>query len=298
MRILVTGATGFVGPHLVKRLADLGHEVVGTHEKPRGPEGYRLLDLMDESSIESAVRGSWDWVIHLAGISGTKEAKANPKKAWNVNVVGTQALIASLAKLVTKPSLLLVSSADVYGEGGSTKSLESDLIAPSSLYAATKAASEVVARVTCPPAGIGFTIARPWPHTGPDQQDDRLLTRWMKELNEGSREVRADPDIVRDYLHVHDVVDSYCTLIDNKPLGETYNIASGQGLKFEVLFEKLCRTMEVEARLIRPDVPSDGAKYSVGDPGKVRRDTGWMVKRSVDQAIDDLVKSRMNAKAN
>ncbi|MEP7325550.1 MAG: NAD(P)-dependent oxidoreductase [Gemmatimonadota bacterium] len=297
MNILVTGATGFVGQRLVKRLTELGHEVHGTYEK-EGPKDYRLLELADESSIKKAVDGSWQWVIHLAAVSGTKEANANPEKAWSVNVVGTRSLITALGKLRTRPSVLLVSSSDVYGEGGGRRSVETDRLAPRSLYAATKAAGELAATCAARETSTNLIIARPWPHTGPGQQGDRLLTRWMDELRAKDPRPRGDPRTVRDYMHVDDVVNAYCALVGTSPRGGIYNIASGKGENFGDLFAMVCEIMGVQSALIPYEAPSDAAMYSVGDPSKIQADTGWKPTKSAFVAIEALIKSRKHAETH
>jgi len=298
MNILVTGATGFVGKRLVQRLTELGHEVMGTYEKGARPKDYRPLELIDESSIKRAVDGSWQWVVHLAAVSGTKEAKANPEKAWNVNVVATKALITALAKLRTRPQVLLVSSSDVYGEGNGRRSVESDPLAPRSLYAATKAAGELAASCVARETGTNLIIVRPWPHTGPGQQGDRLLTRWVDELKKKDPKPMGDPNTVRDYLHVDDVVSAYCELVGKSPRGGIYNVASGTGVRFGDLFEMVCETMGVKASLTPYDGPSEAATYSVGDPGKIKVDTDWKPAKSVRDAVEDLIKNRTHAETH
>lgn len=297
MNILVTGATGFVGRHLVQRLAELGHEVHGTYEKD-GPKDYRPLELTDESSIKRAVDGSWQWVIHLAAVSGTKDAMADPEKAWNVNVAGTRRLITALGKLRTHPSVLVVSSSDVYGEGLGRRSLETDPLAPRSLYAATKAAAELAATCAARETRTNLIIARPWPHTGPGQQDDRLLTRWIDELSGKNPRPTGDPATVRDFMHVDDVVNAYCALVGTSPRGGIYNVASGKGVTFGELFEMVCEVMGVKSTLVPHPGQSEAAMYSVGDSTKLQADTGWKPAKSAYVAVEDLIKNRKHAETH
>jgi GDP-4-dehydro-6-deoxy-D-mannose reductase len=299
MNILVTGATGFVGKRLVQRLTELGHEVQGTYEK-EGPKEYKPLELTDEASIKRAVDGSWQWVIHLAAVSGTKEAKADPAKAWNVNVVGTKWLITALGKLRTRPSVLLVSSSDVYGEGNRRRSVETDRLAPRSLYASTKAAGELAATCAARETSTNLIIARPWPHTGPGQQDDRLLTRWIDELSAKDPRPMGDPKTVRDYMHVDDVVNAYCALVETSPRGGIYNVASGKGETFGDLFAKVCEIMGVKSALIPygDGGQAEAAMYSVGNPAKIQEDTGWKPQKSAYDAAEDLIKNRKHAETH
>ncbi|HXE58107.1 MAG TPA: NAD-dependent epimerase/dehydratase family protein [Gemmatimonadales bacterium] len=304
MRILVTGAGGFVGARLVRRLVREGHAVTGTrggparsHEPRLTPEEHaavtwRTLDLADRASVERAVEGAWDAVVHLAGVSSSMEAKRDPGHAWNVNAAGTARLCHALAAGTpgAGPTVLVVSTSDVYGlgDGEPRPRRESDAPRPLSVYAASKLGAEVAAGQIARSAGLRLIVARPWPHTGAGQTD-RLLPKWIAELRAGRRVLPGDPETVRDFLHVDDVIDAYLALLARGRPGETYNIASGQGVSFRDLLARLCARLGARAELAADPRRDLDAAHSVGDATKLRESTGWSPRRSLDDTLAELI---------
>ena len=317
MKILVTGADGFVGSRLVPRLVELGHDVSaavlpGTappalkQRRAALPEDVRIrdLDLEDAGSVESLVRESWDAVIHLAAAASGAEAARNPIVAWEVNVLGTVRLCESLGTLRREgadPLLLFVSSAEVYGAGLDAPRLETDEAQPRSSYAASKLAAEVAVLEHYRRTGLRVVIARPFPHTGAGQDDRFVVPAFAQRVLEAKRSGQSsipvgNLDPIRDFLHVEDVVDAYCILIDSGRAGEIYNIASGSGVSVREVLEMVIAAAgyevspEVRQDLLRPaEVP-----YLVGSAAKLREATGWEPKLSLEQAIQEVVDAQTN----
>ncbi len=306
-RVLVTGADGFVGSWVLRALLQAGHDVTGStmEARPRNPilspaewEAVRWLhmDLARQESVNLGAQGGWDAVIHLAAVSGSGEAALDVGHGWNINAGGTARLLYALARRPEAgpaPRFLLVSTSEVYGEGaGRPPFVETDPVAPLSPYAASKAGAEIAARQAARQAGIPLVVARPWPHTGPGQQAERLIPRWILRLRHGEREIAfAGAGGVRDYLDVRDVTAAYLALLTGGEPGETYNIASGRGETFAALFGRLAAQLGVDARL-RDDPGSRrgwDAQQSVGDAARLHRATGWSPRIPLDQTFADML---------
>lgn len=303
--MLVTGADGFVGSWLLRALLRAGHEVTGStmEARPRNPillpdewERVRWLhmDLARQESVNLGMQDGWDAVVHLAAVSGSGEAAIDVGHGWNINAGGTARLLHALARRGGPcPRFLLVSTSEVYGEGaGQGPFTEDHPVAPLSPYAASKAGSEIAARQAAWQAGIPLLIARPWPHTGPGQQAERLIPRWIHRVQHGEREIPfAGTAGVRDYLDVRDVADAYLALLTGGTAGETYNVATGRGVTFADLFRRLTAQLGVDACL--RDQPDAGrgwdAEQSVGDAAKLQRATGWRPRIPLDQTLADMV---------
>lgn len=311
MRILLTGADGFVGGWLARRLLQAGHGVVGTHRKGGGPSAvltpveaarleWREFELASRDSVESACSQRWDAVVHLAAISSGSEARDDPGLAWAINAAGTARLAEALAMRVVArqgdPVFVLASTGEVYGTGSGAPSRESDPTLPCSPYAASKLGAEIAALESARRAGLRVIVARPFPHTGPGQ-DIRfvvpaLASRVQAARRIGARTIKAgNLDSVRDFLDVRDVVDAYLALLERGVAGEVYNVASGEGIRLSALLERLQRlagwqvTPELEPRLARR---SDIAQL-VGDATKLRKETGWRPRIALDQTLQDLL---------
>lgn len=305
MKVLVTGADGFVGGWLARALLEAGHTVGGT----LGPAGgasrvltpeeqaridWRPLDLSLPDSVSAAVAGSWDAVVHLAALASGGDARRDPGLAWNVNAAGTARLAEAL--LAENPLLLLVSTGEVYGQGSGVPRREDDPVVPCSPYAASKAGAELAAEEAARRAGLRVVVARPFPHTGPGQDARFVLPALAARLTLAHR-IGApvintgNLEPVRDLLDVRDVVTAYLALLSQGRAGETYNIASGQGHRLADLLSGMQRLLG--SRLLAEYDPALARRsdilHLVGDASKLRAATGWVPRIPLDQTLQDLL---------
>jgi GDP-4-dehydro-6-deoxy-D-mannose reductase len=310
MKVLVTGADGFVGRHLVRELLKEGHEVLaGCQSSDRalwqdGASSTRVhpiyLEITDDDSITSALGHFPDAVVHLAAIASVREAQHDPGTAWTVNAAGTARLAAGVAALRESgradPLLLLVSTAEVYGAGGGVARLETDALLPQSPYAASKVGAEVAVLEAWRRAGVRSVIARAFPHTGPGQTTRYVFPALVERLR--AAKVSGDRTVptgnltpVRDLLDVRDVVAAYRTLLVQGAPGQAYNVARGEGVALSEVFHRLAAMVGVQAEP-KPD-PSlrrvADIPHLVGDSTKLRRATGWAPNISLDQTLQGLV---------
>ena len=306
MKVLVTGADGFVGRFLVRRLAAAGHAVGAAARPGAAPVQWGVpvtplaLELTEERSVGAALAFGPDAIIHLAAIASTREARRDPVLAWTVNAAGTARLVEALAARRTAgegdPLFLLVSSAEVYGAGAAAPRLETDQLLPQSSYAASKVGAEVAALECSRRTGIRVLVVRPFTHTGPGQREEFVLPAFAARLRaagaSGAREVpTGNLDPVRDILDVRDVVEAYLALLDRGIPGEIYNVARGQGVTLREVFGRLARLLGVAAEP-RPDPALTRAldiPWLVGDAGKLHRATGWTPSISLDDTLRGLL---------
>lgn len=317
MKVLVTGADGFVGSWLVRRLITDGHSVTGAfrptddHRAQRYDTALRdqvawlPLELSDEESVRRLGATPWDAVLHLAALSWVTIAERDPARAWSDNAGGTARLLRALADArragAADPLVLIVSSLEVYGRGGPALRQETDPVAPISTYAASKVGAEVAALQEWRRVGLRVMIARPSPHTGRGQRELGFVPRYAKRVLI-ARKVRAPAiptgllDAVRDFLHVADVVDAYARLLSSGTPGEIYNVSSGQPVVLKDIVLRLCVLVgwqpifEVDSADVRPDT----VPHLVGDPAKLRAATGWAPRHTLDEALQDVLDAEAN----
>lgn len=307
MKVLVTGADGFVGRHLVRRLLRDGHEV-GAAVRPGVAvpawAGSRVtplpLELTDEASIRACLIWAPDAVVHLAAVASNREAWSDPGHAWNVNAAGTGRLADELARRresgAGNPVLLAVSTGEVYGSGGPAPRRESDPLRPQSPYAESKVGAEAAALEAWRRSGLRVIVARPFTHTGPGQPSRFVLPAFVERLRaartEGRREVpTGNLDPVRDLLDVRDVVEAYVALLSGGRAGETYNVSRGEGYQLRELFRRLAELIGVPAEPT-PDPALARAQdlpHLVGDSTKLREATGWAPAISIDATLRGLL---------
>src|SRR5512134_3019931 len=255
MKVLVTGADGFVGLHLVRRLLRAGHEVVGGR-RPGGDDGpladpslagirWVPLELHERRAVRRFAERGADAVVHLAGVSSNAEALADPEEAWQTNLMGAVRLVGVLAEHraagMADPIVLLVSTAEVYGRGDPRPRTEDDPLAPLTPYAASKAASEFAGLEAWRRTGLKVIIARPFQHSGPGQTTRFVVPAFIERLRAARASGRATVPTgslapVRDLLDVRDVAAAYLLLLERGAPGTVYNVARGEGVALSEIF--------------------------------------------------------------
>ena len=285
MRVLVTGAGGYVGGAAVEALRDAGHEPVPF-----------AGDVLDAAAVRDAVAGVAG-VVHLAALSRVREADADPERCRRVNVGGTEvvlgALEAAAARRGTPLRLVLASSAAVYGKAREVPIPETAAVAPLGPYAASKADAEraVAARVG---DRLGAVVLRIFNAAGAaggrgDGDATRLVPRVLA-VAAGTApqlEVNGDGRAVRDYVHVRDVGDAVPLALDAARPGThaVFNLGATPASVLDVV--------AAAERVTGRPVPVVHLPRNPGEAPDLRADTtaartrlGWVARRS---ALDELV---------
>src|SRR5215467_10126879 len=252
MRALLTGGAGFVGQWLARSLLARGDRVdlagLGrTFEGPpiltadeRGDTRWFSADVRDADALDAAIEASQpDVVFHLAGVSFPPDADRTPTAAHDVNVLGAVRLLASVSRRraagTLDPVVLIVGSGVQYGRHDASEMPldESAEQRPVSTYGASKAAQETIALQVFRESGVRVVCARSFNHSGIGHGAQYLLPSLVARAQglAGVAPVLAlGNDVVRDYVHVDDVVTAYVLLAERGRQGESYNVASRRGV--------------------------------------------------------------------
>jgi nucleoside-diphosphate-sugar epimerase len=227
-RALITGLRGFTGYYMARELTDAGYRVFGTvmPGEPAGPDIF-TVDLCDRAAVAAVIEEVQpDVVAHLAGIAFV--AHMDAEQIYRVNVVGTRNLLEALAGARHKAaSVLLASSANIYGNASVPVIDESVAPAPANDYAVSKLAMEHMARLWMDKLPI--VIARPFNYTGLGQNENFLLPKIVSHFRRhASRIELGNLAISRDFSDVRMVARSYRRLLAASPAGEAFNVCSGQ----------------------------------------------------------------------
>jgi GDP-4-dehydro-6-deoxy-D-mannose reductase len=311
MRVLITGATGFVGGHLIEHLlaAREGAELFGLRrwsstadDAPGRAGGVRMIDgdLLDAPSLLRAVAAaSPEVVFHLAASSSVAGSWDTPVEIVQSNVLGTLHLLEALRQLGSAATLVVACSAESYG-----RVAEADLplreeapFRPVSPYAVSKAAVDMLAYQYHVTFGLRTVRLRLFNHCGPRQSDRFVvaaLARQVAEIEAGQRrgELRAgNLDAVRDFVDVRDVARAYALAAERGRPGEAYNVATGTPRSIRAVLDGLlalsatpCRVTSDAARMRPADIPA-----LVGDATRFRGATGWAPEIPFDRTLRDTL---------
>ena len=303
-RVLVTGAAGFAGSHLLDRLAPSGeHELVAWRRpggRPALPHrGVRWIDveLTDREQVVAAMRAARPAVVyHCAGaaqVAGSWEDTATPLEA---NALGTHHLLEAVRREAPEARVLVVGSALVY-RPSPTPLREDDPLGPRTPYGISKLAQEMIALHAAAVDGLDVVVARPFNHIGPRQAPTFAAASFARQI--AAAETGAGPrtievgnlDTARDLTDVRDIVRAYERLAASGPRGRPYNVCRGRAFRMREILEGLLALARVpievrvdSARLRPADEP-----VLVGDPSRIAAETGWTPEIPLEQSLRDLL---------
>ena len=278
-RILVTGASGFVGRHLCAALA------------AAYPDAALLtapIDLRDGDAVADAVAAARpDVCVHLAAVSTLAAARRDEDLCWDVNLHGSLSLARAILRHAPDCQMLFVSSADAYGGAGPQDGPidEAVPLAPKNIYAATKAAADLALGAM---AGQGLRVVRlrPFNHTGPGQSADLVIPSFARQIARIALGLQppllevGNLDTWRDFLDVRDVCAAYVACIEHREAlagGTIINVGSGQSRRIGDVLTEMLALAGVAAEP-RPDpsrTRSNDVARACADAGRARALLGW-----------------------
>jgi GDP-4-dehydro-6-deoxy-D-mannose reductase len=299
--ILVTGAAGFAGSHLVDRLAGDGADLVAWHRpggappRPAPRTRWEPVDLLDADAVVAAIaRLRPSAVYHCAGAAHVGRSWDSTESTFATNVRGTHHLLRALERAGGEARVLIPSSALVYANASEALTEEHPLV-PGSPYGLSKLAQEMLGRRTNGPLAV--TIARAFNHFGPRQDPQFVASgfaRRIADIEKGGWEPEisvGNLDACRDLTDVRDTVRAYTMILERGTPGRPYNVCSGRAITMRHLLDLLRArarvpvTVKVDPARYRPnDTP-----LLLGDPSRLRADLGWTAEIPLEQTLDDLL---------
>lgn len=292
LKSLVTGAAGFVGGYLMAALREKGYEVTGSRLEENDPELIHL-DVTDKSNIVKVLKSvKPDVIFHLAGFSSVKQSFAHPDLCMQINYGGTRNLLESVKEVVPEAKVLVIGSAEVYGNPEFLPITEEHPLNGKNPYALSRIKQESL-KNDFPELNLYWT--RSFNHTGPGQGlgfvvpdfaqqiADIVVNKKKKIVNVGNLSAE------RDISDVRDVVQAYIAILEKGSVHEIYNVCSGKPIKIEKVLAELIKLSGTEieiivekAKLREIDVP---AYY--GSFYKLMKQTEWKPRIHITKTLMD-----------
>jgi len=300
MRVLVTGASGFIGQAVLKELDTRSHETIAVSRSTRPAIGRESCRVLAEPSDASQVRSlielvEPDVVMHLAGVSSAKSYT----ELYQVNVVFAANLLDALLAMPRKPRMVLAGSAAEYGPVEETllPVREDCPCRPNTPYGASKLAQTSHAGIAMV-RGLPVTVARLFNPIGGGMPTSLALGSFAHQIAlmgpKGGILTTGNLDAVRDFS---DVADTAKALVDlsqsDAAIGEIVNVCTGKGLRLLDLTQRLIQISGVEVKL-RSDESRRGnsdVNVFVGDPSKLRALGSGLAALNVDEVLEQILSS-------
>lgn len=307
-RILITGAGGFVGPHLIRELQkNAEHEIYASIYSPSSdissllPQDHIIPgNLTDYQYAESLISTSKpDVIYNLASISRVESTVRDTTHLITTNTLIAYNVLEAARIKSPNTRVLAICSGNVYGrvEGNETPIKETNPLRPLNAYAVSKISQEYLSLQYHHAYGTDVVVLRPFNHTGPGQLAEFVIPSFAKQfvnIKSGKQEATlkvGNLDTARDFTDVRDMVRAYVLAADKGENGEVYNIGSGRAYTIrEVLamLQKLSgisvEVQEDSSKIRRSDVP-----ILVADPTKFNAITGWTPTTAFEQTLGDVL---------
>lgn len=294
MKVLVTGAEGFIGFQIVERLHEAGHEVTayvlynsfGTagwldHHGSVGGEDFRVIlgDVRDSDSLQSAMAGH-DVVVHLAALIAIPYSYQAPRSYIETNVIGTMNVMEA-ARRAGVSRVVHTSTSEVYGTAQYVPIDEKHPLVGQSPYSASKIGADQVAHSYWSSFGVPVTTVRPFNTYGPRQSQRAIIPSVIVQLLSGAESISLGSlSPTRDLTFVTDTAEGFLAVAEgNGGLGEVFNMGSGFEISMGEVVEMLCEisgrkvaVTEDPAR-VRPENSEVERLWS--DSSKIENAFGW-----------------------
>ncbi|MBI2441740.1 MAG: GDP-mannose 4,6-dehydratase [Lentisphaerae bacterium] len=302
MNVLITGVGGFVGCHLARELERSGHQVAGFDlgPSPMLPENVVIHpgDIQDSAAVKDAVAATRpEACVHLSGIAFVPEGWRNPAMVFSVNLLGTLNLLEAFRQVAADARVLVVSSAEVYGQRPRPRPVkEEDPLAPDSPYAIAKAAADQLALFYAREHGLKIMTSRPYNHIGPGQNQNFAVASFARQLaaiSQGrSKAVLkvGNLDSRRDFTDVRDVARAYRGLLERGVPGKAYNLCAQRTVSIRALLDQLCELsgvkpeLQVEAQRYRP-----AGEWPELDTTRIETQINWKPEIPLSTTLKDIL---------
>ncbi len=305
LNALIIGGAGFVGKYLIRHIKSdklwnvyvtkLEHENI--YECVDGLFDLNILNKDEIKHVLNEVKP--DYIFHLAAQSSVALSWKNPGLTIDINVKGTVNLLEAVKEAGIKTRILLIGSGEEYGRimPNEVPIAEDNSLRPGNIYAATKAAQNMIGKIYSDAYDMDIVLVRAFNHIGPEQAPMFVVADFCKqavEIKKGLREpiIRVgNLSAKRDFTDVRDVVKAYVLLIENGKKGETYNVGSGKAVEINYILNKIIALSGIKAEVLvekerlRPvDIPTIEADIS-----KINRDTAWHKEIELEETLKDTI---------
>ena len=307
-RVLITGIAGFAGSHLAEFLLSKKFEVFGfylpghsTANVDHIKDKINLIpcDLVNKKDVDAKViKINPDYVFHLAAFASPAESFKNPKTTLENNIFAELNLLAALVKIKSQAKILVVGSADEYGnvDPKDLPIAEETSLAPPSPYAVSKVAQDLLGLQFFLHHNLNIVRVRPFNHIGPRQSPHFVVSAFASQIadleTKGGGTIRVgNLETWREFTDVRDMARAYFLALEKAKVGGVYNVGTGKPIKIAQILKILLSLSYVKIKVVVDKKlyrPVDIVKIYC-DSSKFRKETGWRPKINIEKTLSDTI---------
>lgn len=308
MKVLITGAAGFIGSHLTERLLTDGNHVIGVDNfddfydpqvkrrnigKSLADENFGLIeaDIRDSSAMDEAVGQGVETIVHLAARAGIRPSIEQPVLYADVNINGTVVMLEA-ARQHNVRKFIFGSSSSVYGNNEKVPFAETDNVDyPISPYAATKKACELICHTYHSLYKIDITCLRFFTVYGPRQRPDLAIHKFARLIEEGkSIPVFGDGSMMRDFTYIDDIIAGTVAAMDKCSGYNIYNLGESEPIRLGELIEYIEQALGKKAKKeYLPKQPGD-VEQTYADVTRAAKELGYKPSTHIKEGLANFVK--------
>lgn len=295
--VIITGANGFVGKHLVLELIQHKYNILSIYGKNNklSSDPFLNIDLTNKKEVHKINFSNITGVIHLAGLAAVGPSFHDPMKYINNNISMQCNLFEEAIQQNCRPRFLIISSGGLYNAVNSLPLTEESAVIPSSPYAVSKIGQEELSKYYIR-RGFDSLIARPFNHCGPGQGTGFIVADLAQQIVSVEKGLNkkilvGDLRAKRDYTDVRDIVKAYRLLLEKGLSNNTYNVCSGRSYSGNEILDKLLKmssikpVIQIDSTKIRPsDIPE-----IYGNSQKLQKNTGWKPILRLEETLQDTL---------
>lgn len=312
-RVLITGATGFIGSHLAEKLVTEGYKVYALVRRVASRDLQPLKKISDDIALVSgditnyvSIRGALkatkpDFVLHLAALTPVRDSFERPFEYEEANYLGAMNIAHGMLELPDPQTrrLIAASTAEVYGLQEKKPLTEDLVLKPTSPYAVSKAAADLHLQMMSRTYDLNVVILRPANTYGRKFDRSFIVEYSVTQMLKGEKVYIGAPNSVRDYLYVEDHVNAYLTALEKEEArGHVFNVGTGVGISNLELAEKMAEKISyAKSKIVSGSYPPgypyrpliSDQPYIVLDATKIKTKLGWKPTVSLDQGLGRVI---------
>jgi nucleoside-diphosphate-sugar epimerase len=296
-KILITGAGGFIGKNLCKNLENSNYKIISLCRNPfkNNSKTLEILgDITDEKLI-AKISSDIDIIVHLAAYLDVKQSFTNLDEVFRTNIQGTFNIVKHISRLAKKPHFIFMSTSTVYGNGKTSPIKESSLSDPRTPYSMSKASCEIICHGFANSHDIPITILRPFSVYGLDGPSHQAIPRIIRQIKKENAIIQDNPNEIRDFVYVDDVVEAIVKVIKSKPPKfQIYNIGSGKGTSMLELLSTMSKICNREITIKKGSITEINKRRSIADITLIKKNLNWKPKTVLAKGLEKILQQELS----